>query len=367
LVDAFNSHNSKKKINASKKIAQYIMDFTSGHLGLIRWMLNGVDNYFSYRDTSCKVTTAKEIMSYFTSSDFMEHIKAHRGAHLYNFNVIEGNFIDELLLKDELPVNSHNPDKAVNALVEAGILSYVDDEGSKFGESRARFLSPAARLLSFFHRSKKPLKDGFTLQELVREALSRINSKALTHNMGRSKDGTRLLERVWQMEFYTAIYSCLPDEMHISSDVGRIFATDGAVDFYISEPQWAIELLIDGIDLKRHHERFQDGGRYSPIPIKSYILLDIRETRIVQKSYPKTWHITPNADFTVFNVLEGTDTFNIFTRRGYPRSPVVRLLAQESEALKYEMSTIKKKHISYCEEGEEIREAKKRQDRRDIV
>ena len=58
---------------------------------------------------------------------------------------------------------------------------------------------------------------------------------------------------------YRAIYSCLSDEMYISPDVGRIFAIDGVVDFHISEPQWAIELLIDGIDMKRHHERFQDG------------------------------------------------------------------------------------------------------------
>ena len=57
-----------------------------------------------------------------------------------------------------------------------------------------------ARLLSFFHRwvsFKQPLQDGFTLQELVREALSRVHSKALTHNLGRSKDDMRFLERVW--------------------------------------------------------------------------------------------------------------------------------------------------------------------------
>ena len=51
--------------------------------------------------------------------------------------------------------------------------------------------------------------------------------------------------------------------MYISPDVGRIFATDDVVDFYISEPQWLIELLIDGIDMKRHHERFQDDNFFS--------------------------------------------------------------------------------------------------------
>ena len=103
------------------------------------------------------------------------------------------------------------------------------------------------------------MKDGFSLDELIKEALTRINSKALTNNLGCSKDGKKLLERAWQMELYRAIYSCLPDGIYISPDVGHIFSVDGFVDFYITELQWAIELVIDGNDLKGHHDRFQKG------------------------------------------------------------------------------------------------------------
>ncbi|CAI2171280.1 11502_t:CDS:2 [Funneliformis geosporum] len=367
LVEAFNKYNSKKKIHVSEKIAQHIMEFTAGHLGLIRWILNGIDNYFSYRGTSYKITTDPEIMSYFTSSDFIEHVKAHRGAPLYKFNTAEGEVIDKLLLKDELRIHSTGPDEAVTALLKAGVLFYIDDKGPEFilREGRVGFVSPVARLLSFFHRCvsfKQPLQDGFTLQELVREALSRVNSKALTHNLGRSKDGMRLLERVWQMEFYRAIYSCLPDEMHISPDVGRIFATDGVVDFYISEPQWAIELLIDGIDMKRHHERFQDGGRYSSIPIKDYIILDIRETRTVIKSYPNTWHITPNTDFTSFSIIEGSTSFDVSVRKVINRSNM-KISTQECEALEFEMKTLKRKR----DDDDEFKEYKKRQNRKDVI
>ncbi|CAG8490918.1 270_t:CDS:2 [Ambispora leptoticha] len=320
LVDAFNNFNAKKKIFVSKKIARHIMDFTAGHLGLIRWILNGIDNYFSYRGTNYKTTTDSEIMSYFTSPDFIEHVKAHRGAPLYKFNKEEGEVIDKLLLKDELRIHSTGPNPAVTALLKAGVLFYIDDKGPEFilREGRVGFVSPVARLLSFFHRcvsTKNPLEEGFTLQDLVREALARLNSQALTHSFCRSKDGVRLLERVWQMEFYRAIYSCLPDDMHISPDVGKIFAVDGAVDFYISEPQWAIELLIDGSDLKRHHERFQDGGTYSSIPIKSFLLVDIRETKTLVKSYPNTWHITPNKNFTIFSVTDGSNSFDVARKR----------------------------------------------------
>ncbi|CAB4415225.1 unnamed protein product [Rhizophagus irregularis] len=367
LVEAFNKYNFKKKIHVSKKIVQHIMEFTAGHLGLIRWILNGIDNYFSYRGTNYKITTDPEIMSYFISSDFIEHVKAHRGAPLYKFNTAEGEAIDKLLLKDELRIHSTGPDEAVTALLKAGVLFYIDDRGPEFiiREGYVGFVSPVARLLSFFHRCasfKQPLQNGFTLHDLVREALSRVNSKALTHNLGRSKDGMRLLERVWQMEFYRAIYSCLPDEMHISPDVGRIFATDGVVDFYISEPQWAIELLIDGIDMKRHHERFQDGGRYSSIPIKDYIILDIRETRTVLKAYSNTWHITPNSDFTSFNIIEGNTSFDVSIRKVFNRSNV-KISSQEYEALEYEMKSLKRKQ----ESDAELIESKKRQNRRDAI
>ncbi|RIA87642.1 hypothetical protein C1645_776802 [Glomus cerebriforme] len=172
----------------------------------------------------------------------------------------------------------------------------------------------------------------------------------------------RLLERVWQMEFYRAIYSCLPDEMHISPDVGRMFATDGVVDFYISELQWAIELLIDGIDMKRHHERFQDGGRYSSIPIKDYIILDIRETRTVIKAYPNTWHIIPNTDFTSFSIIKSDASFNVPVKKVLNRSNM-RISSQEHEALEYEMKSLKHKQNN----DDKLRESKKRQNRRDLV
>ncbi|RHZ89752.1 hypothetical protein Glove_11g54 [Diversispora epigaea] len=374
LIESFNNYNNKKKIYVGEKIAQYLMEFTSGHLGLIRWILNGIDNYFSYRGINYKITTDIEMMSYLKSFDFIEHIKAHRGALLYKFNKEEEDVIDKLLLKSNIQINSVDPDDAVSDLLKSGILIYIDNKGPEFifRKGRVGFMSSVTRLLSFFHRCisiKHPLQDGFTLQDLVREALSRMNSKVLTHNLGRSKDGMRLLERVWQMEFYRAMYSCLPDEIHISPEVGRMFATDGIVDFYISEPQWAIELLIDGVDMKRHHERFQDGGRYSSIPIKSYLILDIRETRTVQKSYPNTWHITPNEDFTIFNVLEGTNAFDISTKRGYPPSLDMPTSTLEHKALEYEILNLKRKRCLNYEDDddEDIQEARRQQNRRDIV
>ncbi|KAG9307649.1 hypothetical protein G9A89_023214 [Geosiphon pyriformis] len=385
LVEAFNTYNSKKKIFVSNKIAKHIMDFTAGHLGLIRWILNGIDNHFAYRGTNYKKTTDSQIMSYFTTPDFIEHLKAHRGAPLYKFNKEEGEVIDKLLLRDEIRIPSTGPDATVTALLKAGVLFYIDDKGPEFilREGRVGFVSPVARLLSFFHRcisAKNPLEEGFSLQDLVRESLARLNSRALSNSLGRSKDGVRLLERVWQMEFYRAIYSCLPEDMHISPDVGKIFAVDGAVDFYISEPQWAIELLIDGTDLKKHHQRFKDdyflktisirdslstdqlGGTYSSIPIKSFILIDIRETKSLVKSYPNTWHITPEKDFTTFTVTDGSAIFEVSVRQP-TLAPSILTPSHEKEAMQFELINLKRKR----EETEEHERVKKRQYRQEAV
>ncbi|CAH1769832.1 1505_t:CDS:2, partial [Entrophospora sp. SA101] len=51
----------------------------------------------------------------------------------------------------------------------------------------------------------------------------------------------QLLERVWQMEFYHAARQLLPKDVHISPDVGAVFASEGWVDFYVDdEHDWMI-------------------------------------------------------------------------------------------------------------------------------
>lgn len=104
------------------------------------------------------------------------------------------------------------------------------------------------------------------------------------------------------------------------------------------------------------------GGRYSSIPIKDYIILDIRETRTVLKAYSNTWHITPNSDFTSFNIIEGNTSFDVSIRKVFNRSNV-KISSQEYEALEYEMKSLKRKQ----ESDAELIESKKRQNRRDAI
>jgi len=52
-----------------------------------------------------------------------------------------------------------------------------------------------------------------------------MNSKTLRNSLGVGKDG-RLLERVWQMEFYRAAMQVLPINVYASVDVGAVFGSN---------------------------------------------------------------------------------------------------------------------------------------------
>lgn len=171
-----------------------------------------------------------------------------------------------------------------------------------------------------------------------------MNSNNLLNTCNQSKYCDKVLERTWQYELQKAIEECLPNDIFVSSEVGKMFGNDGIVDLYIQKYRWAIELLIDGDNLKKHHDRFTKGnnnnlffkinliflniilynifkyidGKYWCIPISSYMIIDIRQTKKLKKIYPNTWHIIPNNNFTRFEVVTKneyliTENFTIFT------------------------------------------------------
>ena len=78
------------------------------------------------------------------------------------------------------------------------------------------------------------------------------------------------------MEFFRCAYTALGSSLGIChADVGKLFGSPGALDFYInSKYQWAIELVRQSDRLQEHLDRFSDTGMYKDIPIKDYVLLN---------------------------------------------------------------------------------------------
>lgn len=120
-----------------------------------------------------------------------------------------------------------------------------------------------------------------------------MDAKTLQESYGVGKDG-RLLERVWQAEFYRAATQVLPADISISPDVGAIFNSNGFLDFYVDDERgWAIELLRDGDKALEHQNRFEQGGIYNAIKEASneWAIIDIRspEREVRQRMKGDHW------------------------------------------------------------------------------
>lgn len=91
----------------------------------------------------------------------------------------------------------------------------------------------------------------------MKDALSNINSNNIINSFHLSKKNQKVLEKAWQFELYKSLCNCLPDNVYVSPEVGSLFCDNGIVDLYIPGYEWAVELLVDGLNLKKHWERFQ--------------------------------------------------------------------------------------------------------------
>jgi hypothetical protein len=116
-------------------------------------------------------------------------------------------------------------------------------------------------------------------RDFLVKVFAAMNPAVLCKSLGIGRDG-RLLERVWQMEWYRAATQILPEHIHASVDVGAVFGCHGYIDFYVDDDKnWAVELLRDGEKEKEHQKRFCNDGIYSPIVehAKEYAIIDIRQ------------------------------------------------------------------------------------------
>ncbi|GES90314.1 hypothetical protein GLOIN_2v1485334 [Rhizophagus clarus] len=97
----------------------------------------------------------------------------------------------------------------------------------------------------------------------ITDIVCKNESKDIAKSKGVGTDG-RLLERVWQMEFYRSSMLVLPADVFASVDVGALYSSK------------------DGNRLEEHKQRFGRYGVYAPIKkiAKAWAIIDIRNCRI---------------------------------------------------------------------------------------
>jgi hypothetical protein len=126
-----------------------------------------------------------------------------------------------------------------------------------------------------------PLDRFPTLPELCKAVLRRFSRKNLGQSSGEQQPtipARRPPEAQYQDEFYRVFTALFGNGVGISSEWSR--DKGGRVDFRISGPKWAVEMLRDGDRLKDHCNRFLPGGKYyqwiKSGSIRDWIILDCR-------------------------------------------------------------------------------------------
>jgi hypothetical protein len=131
-----------------------------------------------------------------------------------------------------------------------------------------------------------------TLNDLIKLAIGSMSSSVLklsTVNEDFPKAAT------FQHLFMEGIAQYTTPICSICPELSKIFPDDSSgesYDFYLnSSLRWGIGLLINGNGITEHIDRFEERGKYSPLGLKDYAVVDFcgkfngQNTRIVQ--HPK--------------------------------------------------------------------------------
>lgn len=156
----------------------------------------------------------------------------------------------------------------------------------------------------------------------------RFNPEHLRLSLTRSSDDDNapLWEAQWQSEFYMATAESLPRDTTISPEVGRIFDSDGRLDFIVNgKLGWGVELLRNSDRLGKHVARFETGGIYHGMvkagKVKDWVVLDFcspSTTPRPEHKHPRVWRIVYDDTYTSATIHRvGIDPLTVPFRGDY--------------------------------------------------
>ncbi|CAG8699473.1 5737_t:CDS:2 [Rhizophagus irregularis] len=237
-------------------IKNVMYNMSRGHAGIMRGTLNRVKE--QYRNG---VQTTPELLKYFISADFRNFLTSTRSF---------------IWLRDWNPSNKES-----------------------------RFLRNALNSVPYDKRYH--LLDDGSFEEFLLRSLERMRSSVLKSSLSKASDkfDSRLVEQMWQNEWYRSANTVLPDDVTISSNVGGLYGTNAYLDFYVNgELQWGVEILREGTDMSEHAARFGPNGRYNTIPFNEIAVIDFRYiTKKLINPLKHFWHVFYTDDYTKFIVM----------------------------------------------------------------
>ena len=199
---------------------------------------------------------------------------------------------------------------AMNDLVRAGVL--VSEVGT------LQFASPlASRVITNLIFPGRATCFPNTLADLVVNAVTMMSATSLQHSVVTPHDTPK--EAVYQHLLMRGLHSLTPPSSSVCPELSRVFQVPGEVtgavsriagelDFYIDgDLRWGIELLVNGAGVGEHINRFAEGGKYFPLRVKDYLVVDFRVgnvTNVQRHAHRMTCFFHDN--FTRCSIVQGT-------------------------------------------------------------
>jgi len=257
---------------------ELLFRLTSGHCGLLMEALRELGKIF--RTQLADDHRSSKIISTVMSASMLNKWKSNRSL-IRVISALDDEqqvFVRRVLNEDTsglLTTNLNRHDSRILVdLVKGGLLCEVK-HGGFFGVAAPIVRTILIGVLLAGEMRSTPS----SLINFIMELLPLFSKSQLQDLHSGGKDG-RPLERSFQMEFFRCAYAALGSQRGIChADVGAVFGSAGALDFYIdTDLQWGIELLRDSDRLQQHQERFTTRtGIYSMIPLKDWVLLNFVE------------------------------------------------------------------------------------------
>lgn len=264
-----------------------LFNLTAGHVGLCRYILTTLRGQF------CEYGKTVEMLRYIASALLFKGIigtaRAFYWARDWKVNEEETRFIRDRLLQPNAPFSGSLLDPVVKKFIKMGLITTIDTN-----DERLMFSAPIMRSILSNYLFKAPLNVNqsptATFDEFLVRTIERMSPSTLKESLGK---GTYLYERTWQMEWFRTAKTVVPENASVSSDVGSSFGSVGFLDFYVDNGYcWGVELTREGEKLNEHAKRFEDGGRYTDIPLNQWAILDFRRnTKKVKAPKQNFWYI----------------------------------------------------------------------------
>jgi hypothetical protein len=301
-VEKFCSNTFKLDQQSILKLYQYIKAVTEGHAGLVRHILDSIKDALKKRiDFHC--LTWEAIFKYLNSKNFDTsiYINCRAVPNVLSLNENQLKLCEDTYLKGKIPFSVNDPDPDALYLIKTGVLMVVDD----------MYLAFAAPLLkrSFFQQNYGvnnrvdiiPTDLYHFIVEVFTAMYDELSGKILRETLGFGSD-RRILEQIWQKEFYRIGTRVLGMDHFLSCEVGSVFGCEGKVGFYVDKLDWAIELLRDGEDMEKHKEIVKYAKDIAIVDIRSIGITDTRsEAKNVRKMKENFVHVSFK-DFDAFKI-----------------------------------------------------------------